>query len=83
VTDVFQKRTKTDAEVSKEPGVVIEHPDKPEPLPPPPPPTTMGGCVSTADQAGKERSDEIDRQLEEDCKRFKRECKILLLGLSS
>jgi guanine nucleotide-binding protein subunit alpha len=43
----------------------------------------MGGCVSTADQAGKEKSAEIDRQLEEDCKRLKRECKILLLGASS
>ncbi|KAH9485923.1 Guanine nucleotide-binding protein subunit alpha [Psilocybe cubensis] len=40
----------------------------------------MGGCVSTADRSGKEHSDEIDRQLEEDSKRFKRECKILLLG---
>ena len=58
---------------------VIECPDHH----PPPPSTTMGGCVSTADQAGKERSDGIDRQLEEDCKRFKRECKILLLGPSS
>ncbi|KAF9047892.1 heterotrimeric G-protein alpha subunit, GPA3-like protein [Panaeolus papilionaceus] len=40
----------------------------------------MGGCVSTADRAGKDRSDLIDRQLEDDSKRFKRECKILLLG---
>ncbi|KAJ3529067.1 hypothetical protein NMY22_g9149 [Coprinellus aureogranulatus] len=40
----------------------------------------MGGCVSTADRAGKARSDEIDRQIEEDNRRFKRECKILLLG---
>ncbi|KAF9521784.1 heterotrimeric G-protein alpha subunit, GPA3-like protein [Crepidotus variabilis] len=40
----------------------------------------MGGCVSTADRAGKERSDAIDRKIEEDQKRFKRECKILLLG---
>ncbi|KDR69486.1 hypothetical protein GALMADRAFT_104101 [Galerina marginata CBS 339.88] len=40
----------------------------------------MGGCVSTADRSGKERSDLIDKQIEEDCKRFKRECKILLLG---
>ena len=43
----------------------------------------MGGCVSTADRAGKARSDEIDRQIEEDNRRFKRECKILLLGESS
>lgn len=40
----------------------------------------MGGCVSTGDRSGKERSDAIDRQIEEDSKRFKRECKILLLG---
>ena len=43
----------------------------------------MGACVSTADRAGKARSDEIDKQLEEDHKRLKRECKILLLGESS
>lgn len=29
---------------------------------------------------GKTRSDEIDKQIEEDSKKFKRECKILLLG---
>ncbi|KAF8176977.1 heterotrimeric G-protein alpha subunit, GPA3-like protein [Pholiota molesta] len=40
----------------------------------------MGGCVSQPDRAGKERSDEIDRTLEEDNKKFKRDCKILLLG---
>ncbi|KAF8956362.1 heterotrimeric G-protein alpha subunit, GPA3-like protein [Flammula alnicola] len=40
----------------------------------------MGGCISTVDRSGKERSDLIDKQIEEDCKRFKRECKILLLG---
>jgi hypothetical protein len=42
-----------------------------------PPPYTMGGCVSAA---GKRRSEEIDRAIELDAKRFKRECKILLLG---
>lgn len=31
---------------------------------------------------GKTRSDEIDKQIEEDSKKFKRECKILLLGES-
>ncbi|KAF5322853.1 hypothetical protein D9619_002293 [Psilocybe cf. subviscida] len=41
---------------------------------------TMGGCMSTPDTSAKERSDEIDRQIEEDGKRFKRDCKILLLG---
>ncbi|KAF9471706.1 guanine nucleotide binding protein, alpha subunit, partial [Pholiota conissans] len=40
----------------------------------------MGGCISQPDKAGKERSDEIDRTLEEDNKKFKRDCKILLLG---
>ncbi|KAG5645861.1 guanine nucleotide-binding protein subunit alpha [Asterophora parasitica] len=40
----------------------------------------MGGCVSTPDRAGKAKSDLIDKQIEEDSKRYKRECKILLLG---
>ncbi|KAG5651387.1 hypothetical protein H0H81_008853 [Sphagnurus paluster] len=40
----------------------------------------MGGCVSTADRAGKLKSDLIDKQIEEDSKKYKRECKILLLG---
>jgi guanine nucleotide-binding protein subunit alpha len=40
----------------------------------------MGGCVSTVDRAGKERSDLIDKEIEDHSKRFKRECKILLLG---
>ncbi|CAK5261941.1 unnamed protein product [Mycena citricolor] len=40
----------------------------------------MGNCGSQPDQAGKEKSDAIDRQLDEDSKRFKKECKILLLG---
>jgi len=43
----------------------------------------MGGHVSTADQAGKVSSDEIDRQLEEDRKRFNQEFKTLVLGPSS
>ncbi|KAH7909588.1 guanine nucleotide binding protein, alpha subunit [Hygrophoropsis aurantiaca] len=42
----------------------------------------MGSCFSSPehDQDGKQRSDEIDRQIEQDQKRFKKECKILLLG---
>lgn len=41
----------------------------------------MGNCASTTQEAeGKARSDMIDRQIEEDSKRYKRECKILLLG---
>lgn len=41
----------------------------------------MGNCGSQPDRAEKERSDAIDRQLEEDSKKFKKECKILLLGM--
>ncbi|KAF8635781.1 hypothetical protein AX17_003857 [Amanita inopinata Kibby_2008] len=40
----------------------------------------MGGCVSTVDEASKQHSEQIDRQLEEDHKKYKKECKILLLG---
>ena len=44
----------------------------------------MGNCASSSQEAdGKTRSDMIDRQIEEDSKRYKRECKILLLGASS
>ncbi|KAJ7118663.1 heterotrimeric G-protein alpha subunit, GPA3-like protein [Mycena crocata] len=40
----------------------------------------MGNCGSQPDRGDKERSDAIDRQLEEDSKKFKKEAKILLLG---
>ena len=40
----------------------------------------VGGCVSTVDEVGKLHSEAIDKQLEEDHKKYKRECKILLLG---
>ncbi|KIY52844.1 heterotrimeric G-protein alpha subunit, GPA3-like protein [Fistulina hepatica ATCC 64428] len=46
----------------------------------------MGGCVSTASsddpysRQAKARSDEIDKAIDEDFKKFKKECKILLLG---
>ncbi|TFY75458.1 hypothetical protein EWM64_g8555 [Hericium alpestre] len=40
----------------------------------------MGNCVSNSQREGKARSDAIDKQIEEDSKKFKRECKILLLG---
>lgn len=40
----------------------------------------MGQCTSVQDKAEKEISDEIDRQIEEDSRKFKKECKILLLG---
>lgn len=40
----------------------------------------MGGCVSKNTGADRDRSDAIDKQIEEDNKRYRRECKILLLG---
>jgi hypothetical protein len=44
-------------------------------------PADMGNCASSSQEAeGKARSDMIDRQIEEDSKKYKRECKILLLG---
>ena len=44
----------------------------------------MGNCVSSAqEREEKARSDRIDKQIEEDGKKFKRECKILLLGTYS
>jgi hypothetical protein len=49
-----------------------------------PSPSSMGNCASNSQEAdGKARSDLIDRQIEEDSKRYKRECKILLLGAST
>lgn len=43
----------------------------------------MGGCSSVPDKAQRERSEAIDRQIEEDSRQFKKECKILLLGALS
>jgi hypothetical protein len=44
----------------------------------------MGNCASTHDDPGAAaRSAAIDRQIEEDSKIFRKECKILLLGKSS
>ena len=40
----------------------------------------MGACVSVQDRAEKERSDEIDRMIEGDSRKFRKGCKILLLG---
>lgn len=40
----------------------------------------MGACASVQDRTAVERSAEIDRQIEEDSRRFRKECKILLLG---
>jgi hypothetical protein len=43
----------------------------------------MGMCMSryNSDAEGKKRSQAIDRKLEEDSRRLRRECKILLLGM--
>jgi guanine nucleotide-binding protein subunit alpha len=46
---------------------------------------TMGLCMSTNndDVEQKKRSQAIDRKLEEDSRRLRRECKILLLGITT
>lgn len=43
----------------------------------------MGACMSSSSDEGeqKKKSQIIDRTLEEDSKRLRRECKILLLGM--
>jgi guanine nucleotide-binding protein G(i) subunit alpha len=43
----------------------------------------MGSCMSVEEKADKERSVAIDKQIEEDSRRFRKECKILLLGASA
>ncbi|THG93910.1 hypothetical protein EW026_g7445 [Hermanssonia centrifuga] len=40
----------------------------------------MGNCISSSDREAAQRSQEIDKQIEEDSRKFKKECKILLLG---
>lgn len=40
----------------------------------------MGGCLSAVDRVGKAKSGAIDKQIEEDKKKDKKECKVLLLG---
>jgi hypothetical protein len=40
----------------------------------------MGNCISAQDRADKAISDAIDKQIEEDSRKFRKECKILLLG---
>lgn len=42
----------------------------------------MGNCMSNVDQEAVSKSAEIDKLIEEDSKRFRKECKILLLGES-
>lgn len=40
----------------------------------------MGCGSSTPDKGDRDRSYAIDKQIEEDSKKFQKECKILLLG---
>ncbi|ORZ36392.1 guanine nucleotide-binding protein alpha-3 subunit [Catenaria anguillulae PL171] len=40
----------------------------------------MGACLSADDAAANQRNTEIERQIAMDAEKFKRECKILLLG---
>jgi hypothetical protein len=40
----------------------------------------MGNCTSTSDRQAKAHSDAIDKEIENDSKKFRKECKILLLG---
>ncbi|KAF7972378.1 hypothetical protein HWV62_1090 [Athelia sp. TMB] len=40
----------------------------------------MGNCTSQNDRLAQARSDAIDREIEVDSKKFRKECKILLLG---
>lgn len=42
--------------------------------------TSMGVCLSAEERESRQRSHEIDKQLEEDNKRLQQECKLLLLG---
>jgi guanine nucleotide-binding protein G(i) subunit alpha len=40
----------------------------------------MGNCTSTSDCQAKAHSDAIDKEIENNSKNFRKECKILLLG---
>lgn len=44
----------------------------------------MGSCMSTSGEESdqRKRSNKIDKELEEDSKKLRKECKILLLGKS-
>lgn len=42
----------------------------------------MGICMSAESRVERQKSNQIDRVLEEDSKKLRRECKILLLGTS-
>lgn len=41
----------------------------------------MGNCRSTQDREAQQHSAEIDKQIKEDSRKFKKECKTLLLGM--
>jgi hypothetical protein len=41
----------------------------------------MGNCISGPERIEKARSDAIDKELKEASEKFKKECKILLLGM--
>jgi guanine nucleotide-binding protein subunit alpha len=45
----------------------------------------MGNCASQTStlREASAKSDAIDKELEEDAKRYKKECKILLLGMDN
>jgi guanine nucleotide-binding protein G(i) subunit alpha len=43
----------------------------------------MGNCISGSARDKKVISDAIDEQIEEDSHKFRKECKILLLGAST
>jgi len=40
----------------------------------------MGNCISAVESASKAKSDAIDKQIEEDSRQLRKECKVLLLG---
>jgi hypothetical protein len=41
----------------------------------------MWNCTSTSDRQAKAHSNAIDKEIENDSKKFRKECKILLLGM--
>jgi guanine nucleotide-binding protein G(i) subunit alpha len=43
----------------------------------------MGSCMSTSGEESEQRkrSNKIDKEIEEDSRRLRKECKILLLGM--
>ena len=43
----------------------------------------MGICLSSEDRQLKKKNETIDKELNDDAKRLKKECKILLLGMTA